>query len=289
MKKIWVTGSKGQLGTELYEQREKFGNFEFLFTDVKELDLTDKKKIIKFVSKRKPDFIVNCAAYTAVDRAEKEQLAAFMVNRDVPAYLAEAASGNGSVLIHISTDYVFDGTASRPYTEKDSPNPISVYAKSKYAGELAALKYNRSMIIRTSWLYSKQGSNFVKTIYKLAQEKTSLNIVDDQIGNPTSAADLASAILNVTGKVYQVGNNYHGIFHYSNEGICSRYEFASEIINLSGAGCTVAPIKTSQYPLPASRPLYSALDKQKIKDVFGLKIPGWKDSLKTVLAQLTNT
>jgi len=286
MKKIWVTGSKGQLGTELFNQRERLKNFEFAFTDLKELDLTDKKKILKFTEKKKPDVIINCAAYNAVDKAEQEVVNAFNINRDVPAYLVEAASDNGSILIHISTDYVFDGTATKPYTEEDSPNPVSVYAKSKYAGEIAAQKYNKCMTIRTSWLYSVHGTNFVKTILRLAREKDSFDMVDDQQGNPTSATDLAGAIISVIEKIYQTGKGTNGIFHYSNEGICSRYEFATEIINLSGLKCKVNPIKTNQYPLPASRPMYSALDKRKIKEVFGLEIPEWQESLKKVVGHL---
>ena len=279
MKKIWVTGSKGQLGTELNIKHQKLQEYHFLFTDIEELDLTKKQAVAEFVKSEKPSVIINCAAYTAVDKAESEPEKAFLLNRDIPANLTEAAANINATVIHMSTDYVFEGTKQQPYVETDKPYPISVYAESKYAGELEVQKTGRNLIIRTSWLYSAHGGNFVKTMLRLGKEKREISVVNDQFGTPTSAADLAEAILIIIQKILEPGNNFGGIYHYSNEGMCSWFEFASEIMRLAELNCKVNPIKTDEYPLPAKRPLYSVMDKSKIKRDFGISILDWKDSL----------
>ncbi len=283
MNKIWITGSKGQLGTELFLQHTKLANYKFLFTDIEELDLTDRNAVLEFTKKEKPKVIVNCAAYTAVDKAEEEPEKTLLLNRDIPVHLTEAAIAVDATLIHISTDFVFDGSNKQPYKESDKPVPLSVYAESKYAGELEVLKNKDNIIIRTSWLYSPHGNNFMKTMLRLGKEKEEIGVVSDQFGTPTSAVDLADAILRTINKILTSDKNYGGIYHYSNKGMCSWYEFAVEIMKLSDLKCRVKPLTTSEYPLPAKRPSYSVMDKSKIKHEFKLKIPEWKDSLGKVL------
>ncbi len=286
--KIWITGSKGQLGTELFLQHNKLSGYPFLFTDIDELDLTIRDEVIQFARSEKPGIIVNCAAYTAVDKAEEEPEKAFQLNRDIPAHLTEAATLINAVLVHISTDYVFDGNGKRPYRETDKPNPISLYAQSKYAGELEARKRNENIIIRTSWLYSPHGSNFLKTMIRLGKEKEEIHVVNDQFGTPTSATDMADAILQIIQKISDTGKNYGGIYHYSNEGECSWYEFAQEIMKQAKLKCKVNPVPTHRYPRPAKRPMYSVMNKSKIKHVFGIEIPEWQDSLKKLVNILKN-
>ena len=283
MNTIWITGSKGQLGTELYLQHEALTGLKFLFTDIEELDLTNKNAVLKFTQKEKPAFIVNCAAYTAVDKAEEEPEKAFLINRDIPANLTAAALSVNAILSHMSTDFVFDGTQSRPITENELPNPQSKYAESKYAGEKEVLKSDKNLVIRTSWLYSPYGRNFMKTMLRLGKEKEEIGVVNDQTGTPTSATDMAGAILRIIQKISGSEKNYGGIYHYSNEGFCSWFDFATEIMKLAGLNCRVKPISTQEYPLPANRPAYSVLDKSKIKSVFGLNIPDWKESLSLML------
>lgn len=283
MNTIWIAGSKGQLGTELYLQHKTLAGFKFLFTDIEELDLTDKNAVPEFAQKEKPGFIVNCAAYTAVDKAETEPEKAFLLNRDIPANLTEAAQFINATLIHISTDFVFDGTQNRPITEDEQPNPQSVYAESKYAGEQEVLKSDKNLVIRTSWLYSPHGNNFMKTMLRLGKEREEIGVVNDQTGIPTSAADLVSALLHIIQKISGSEKKFGGIYHFSNEGFCTWFEFASEIMKLTGLDCRVKPITTEEYPLPAKRPAYSVMDISKIKSVFGLNIPGWKESLSEVL------
>lgn len=284
MQTIWVTGSKGQLGTEISLQKDALKNARFLFTDIEELDLEDEAAVLNFAKKEKPSIIINCAGYTAVDKAEEEQDKAFMLNCIVPAYLSKAAELSEGTLIHISSDYVFDGTIKRPLSEEDSPNPQSAYGKSKLAGEKEALKNESNLVIRTSWLYSAHGNNFVKTMLRLGKERDEINVVADQFGSPTSAGDLAGAILEISKQILEGKKNCGGIYHYSNEGECNWYEFASEIMKLSGLRCKVNPIGTDQYPLPAKRPGYSVFNKSKIKSAFGIDIPHWKDSLAQNIA-----
>ncbi len=286
MKKILITGANGQLGIELKHISREFNGFSYVFTDIDSLDLTDNRALNVFFNKNHFDYIINCAAYTAVDKAETEPDKAFEINANVTARLTQICEKNDCRLIHLSTDYVFDGKLSVPYTEEDIALPQSVYGKSKLAGEEEVLKNKQNIVIRTSWLYSAHGNNFLKTILKVGKERKSLNVVFDQAGTPTSATDLARAILIVCTKIDADINNYGGIYHYSNEGVCSWYDFAVEIVELAGLDCKVVPVTTDRYPLPARRPPYSVLNKGKIKSAFSLEIPHWKSSLRKILVKL---
>lgn len=284
MANILVTGAGGQLGCEL----KKIGFSpldEVFYTDVAELDITDKKAVEDYVSRNDIDTIVNCAAYTAVDRAEEEPDRAELINVKAVENLADVAMREGCLLVHVSTDYVFDGMASEPYTEKSPVNPQSVYGHTKLAGERAIKRSGcLAIIIRTAWLYSEFGNNFVKTMLRLAKEKEELNVVSDQVGTPTYAADLAAAIVCVLADDCVVEKT--GIYHFSNEGICSWYEFAQEIMQLSGEKCKVNAIATADYPTKAHRPAYSVLDKTKIKEKFGVSVPEWKEALGRMMERM---
>ena len=272
-----ITGCKGQLGTELSRLLP-----DAICADVDVLDITDENAVKNFVRDNNIDVIINCAAYTAVDKAESDIELATKINVDGPRNLAKT----GAKIIHISTDYVFDGTGHMPYTTDEKTNPVSVYGKTKRAGEIAVLENNSvAVVIRTAWLYSPYGNNFVKTMRRLGGEKTEINVVADQIGTPTYAADLADAIVKI---IPQMNIKNSGIYHFTNEGVCSWYDFANEIIGLSNLNCLVNPIKSSQYPTPAARPFYSVLDKEKIKSVFGINIKHWKDGLKRCIYELEN-
>lgn len=272
--KILVTGANGQLGTELQKLLPNA-----IFADIDVLDITDVEAVRKFVTDNQIDTIVNCAAYTAVDKAEDDIELAQKINEYGPRNLALS----GAKIVHISTDYVFDGTNHKPYLPEDEANPVSVYGKTKRAGELAVLDNAKvAVVIRTAWLYSAHGNNFVKTIRRLGAEKESLNVVADQTGSPTYAGDLAQAIVTI---LPQMNETNKGIYHYTNEGVCSWYDFATEIMNLSGLACEVKPIPSSAYPTKATRPFYSVLSKEKIKNVFNIEIPHWKESLVKCLKQ----
>jgi dTDP-4-dehydrorhamnose reductase len=286
-KNILITGSKGQLGSELGKLYAQYPQFRFFSTDVDELDLTQKEAVSMFVAENKIDYIVNCAAYTAVDRAEDDVDLCYKINRDAVRNLAEAAKGKAKI-IHVSTDYVFDGNADSPYKETDAVNPQSVYGKSKCDGEEVLLTTNsESIIIRTAWLYSTFGNNFVKTMIRLGKEKPELNVVCDQQGTPTYAADLAQAILSILDYSEKTNTFHSGIYHYTNEGITSWFEFTEKIHQLAGiTTCSVHPIPTDQYPTKAKRPMYSVLDKGKIKKTFGIVIPEWEVSLRKCIHQL---
>ena len=269
-----ITGSNGQLGSELKKLLP-----EAVFADVDMLDITDAEAVKNFVKAKNIDTIINCAAYTAVDKAEDEPELARRINVDGPANLA----ASGAKLIHISTDYVFDGCGHRPYKPDDEACPVSVYGKTKLEGEKKVLeRAETAVIIRTAWLYSEFGNNFVKTMRRLGAEKESLNVVSDQIGTPTYAFDLAQAIVNI---LPQLSSEKKGIYHFTNEGISSWYDFAVEIMAISRLKCKVLPIPTEAYPTKAKRPFYSVLDKSKIKNTFNLDIPYWKESLKKCLQQ----
>ena len=273
--KILITGSRGQLGTELSKLLP-----DAMLTGTAELDITDSDAVQKFVKEKGIGTIVNCAAYTAVDKAEDDVALAEKVNVLGPENLAKT----GCKIVHISTDYVFDGKGYRPYTTEDETKPVSVYGKTKRAGELAVLKNAKeAVIIRTAWLYSPYGNNFVKTMRRLGAEKESLNVVADQVGTPTYAADLAAAIVKV---LPQISEKTKGIYHFTNEGVCSWYDFATEIMDESGLKCQVNPIPTSAYPTRAVRPAYSVLDKSKIKNTFGVKIAHWKHALQRCQKEL---
>lgn len=277
MNNILVTGGNGQLGSELKEITPNFPDFNFLFTDVKELDITDHKAVKNFIENNNINVIINCAAYTAVDKAEAVPELADAINHLAVANFAQIAKDKNIKLIHISTDYVFDGTNHKPYVETDTPNPQSVYGKTKLDGELAMRKINHanSIIIRTSWVYSRFGNNFVKTMLRLAETKDEISVVSDQVGTPTNAADLALAILTI---LPQIENNSPEIYHYSNEGVCSWFDFVKAIFEIKGITIKVNPICSAQYPTPAKRPYYSVLSKNKIKNKYCLTIQHWLDS-----------
>lgn len=276
--KILITGANGQLGTELSRILP-----DAMLTNTKTLDITDWFAVKEFVSDNNIDTIINCAAYTAVDKAETDKDKAVAVNIIGPKNLAMT----GAKLFHISTDYVFDGKNFCPYTPTDKASPVSVYGKTKYNGELAVLKNAKtSIIIRTAWLYSPYGNNFVKTMRRLGSEKEQINVVADQIGSPTYAADLAQAIINI---LPQIKDSQKGIYHFTNEGVCSWYDFASAIMEESNLNCQVNPIPSSAYPTKAQRPFYSVLDKSQTKQDFGLKIAHWKDGLKRCIQELDKT
>ena len=283
--KILVTGSNGQLGNELRLLAPAYPDFTFIFTDVAELDITSEPAVEMLVQHEKPAVIINCAAYTAVDKAEQEDNLAFLINATAVGNLARVASKYDAVLIHISTDYVFDGKGHKPYMEDDPTNPVSLYAKSKHAGEQQVQSYaSKALIIRTSWLYSEFGNNFVKTMMKYGKERGLLNVVFDQTGTPTYARDLAKIILDIIHK--QPVYNGVEVFHYSNEGVTSWYDFAKTIIELSGIACKINPIETKDYPLPATRPFYSVFNKSKIKQRFQIEIPYWRDSVNECIKRL---
>lgn len=282
MNNILVTGAEGQLGSEIKKISDKLSDYHFIFTNKSTLNIYEKNKLCSFIEENKIKSIINCAAYTNVDKAESDAELCEKVNSIAPQYLAEVAKLYKCKFIHISTDYVFDGNSFKPYLTNDTPNPQSKYGETKLLGELAINKVNpeNSIIIRTSWVYSSFGNNFVKTMLRLEKERDELNIIYDQIGTPTFAGDLAEAILKILPKI----NNKHvEVFHYSNEGVSSWYDFATAIFELSDSKCKVKPIKSSQFPTIAKRPLYSVLDKTKIKETYQINIPYWRESLKKCL------
>jgi dTDP-4-dehydrorhamnose reductase len=284
---ILITGANGQLGNELKVISKSFWGYEFIFTDIDKLDLTNLQQTEEFIKKTKPDWIINCAAYNLVDKAESEPEAAMLVNGTAIKNITDVIKGSECRFIHISSDYIYDGAANIPYNEYSVPNPASAYGRSKLAGEKFALNHQGSMIIRTSWLYSSFGNNFVKTILKNAREKESLKVVFDQTGTPTYAADLAGSIMHIVAGV--IRNQFAlnaGIYNYSNEGVCSWYDFAVEIVQEAGLKCKVLPILTKDYKTTAQRPAFSVMDKSKIKENYGLVIPYWRDSLKKCLKLL---
>lgn len=285
MKNILITGSKGQLGSEIRDRASLYPDYNFIFTDIEELDLTNKLDVASFFNENNISTCVNCAAYTAVDKAEDDRELALLVNFKAVQILSEACHKHNAFLIHISTDYVFDGKHYKPYEETNPPSPDSYYGLTKLKGEEAVFSYcEDAIIIRTSWLYSAYGNNFVKTMLRLGKEKDEIGVVSDQIGTPTYAGDLANAILNI------VANHKKGaaneIYHYSNEGAISWYDFAKAIMAEAGLQCKVNTIESKDFPAKANRPFYSVLSKTKIKNDYQLEIPYWLDSLKIVLKKL---
>lgn len=285
MSNILVTGANGQLGNELRKLSVTGLSRRFFFTDVADLDITDSRAVEEFVTEQKIQVVINCAAYTAVDKAEDDEITATKINAVAVKILAEACRDRQATLIHISTDYVFDGCAHHPYKEDHYVSPRSAYGRSKLAGEEAALTNPETVVIRTSWLYSAFGNNFVKTMLRLGKERESLNVIFDQVGTPTYAADLAEAIMAVVDAGEQ-NNLKRGIFHFSDEGVCSWYDFAHEIMQLAGLKCKVNPIETKDFPSPTERPAYSVLNKARIKAAYGIEIPHWRDSLVRCLEEL---
>ena len=282
--KILVTGAKGQLGRELQMLAAVNPEYDFLFTDRTQLPVENEQQVDAFFATHQPTWCINCAAYTAVDKAESEKDAAFRINGDAPGYLAAACRRHDARLIHISTDYVFDGNSATPLKENDPTGPINTYGASKLAGEQKALENNpgATVIIRTAWVYSEFGNNFVKTMIRLMKERPAINVVDDQLGSPTYAADLAAAILHIVASPHFTP----GIYHYSNEGQITWYQFAIAIHERIGSTCTVNPIPSSQFPTPARRPHYSLLDKTLIRNTYQLAIPAWETGLETCLNRL---
>lgn len=282
---ILVTGANGQLGNEMRALSAENPQHTYFFTDVQELDICNEEAVQAYVSNNEIDIIVNCAAYTAVDNAEDNPELCDRLNNIAPGYLARAARGRGAAMIQISTDYVFDGTAHTPYTEEEPTCPDSVYGSTKLAGEQNVLDCcERAMVIRTAWLYSIYGNNFVKTMIRLGKERQSLGVIFDQIGTPTYANDLARAIYAAINK-----GVVRGVYHFSNEGVCSWYDFTVAIHRLAAiVSCKVKPLHTAEYPSKAARPHYSVLDKTKIKNTFDIEIPHWEESLKRCIALLND-
>jgi dTDP-4-dehydrorhamnose reductase len=285
---ILITGANGQLGNELKIVSKNFYGYDFIFTDIETLDITNHEQMSGYISETRPDWIINCAAYNLVDRAESEPDIAMNLNGFGVNNIAEIIRGTECRLIHISSDYVYDGKSNVPYAETAPVNPISAYGRSKLAGEKYALHHNGSMVIRTSWLYSSFGNNFVKTILRNAREKESLQVVFDQAGSPTYAADLAGAILYIISGV--IRNQFAlnaGIYNYSNEGVCTWYDFATEIIHEAGLKCQVNPVLTKDFIQASERPAYSVMNKNKIKENYDISIPYWRTSLKQCMKLLT--
>lgn len=286
--KILITGAHGQLGREIQRQQKLLRpGSTFYFTDIEELDIISPQELEKYTRENQIDTIVNCAAFTDVDGAESDPESAWLINDTAVGNLARLARENHMRLIHVSTDYVFDGHHYKPYQETDTPRPQGVYGKSKLAGEKRIRDNQAGMIVRTAWLYSPYGKNFVKTISRLVREKEELKVVYDQIGNPTHAGDLAHAILQILKKSPEK-HPLSGIYHYANEGVCSWYDFAQEIARLYGSSCLIHPIESKDWRTPAPRPHYSVFNKQKIKDHFSIRIPYWRDSLGQMLEEGQN-
>ena len=280
---ILLTGCNGQLGNEIQLLEKDYGQHRFFNTDVAELDITNQLAVADFVGRNEIDGIINCAAYTAVDKAEDNKELCTTLNTVAPAYLAAAVEKRGGWIVQVSTDYVFNGKAHKPYVETDTPSPDSVYGSTKLAGELGVQKFcKRAMVIRTAWLYSTFGNNFVKTMIRLGKERAELGVVFDQIGTPTYAGDLAKAIMTAVEKGIKPG-----VYHFSNEGVTSWYDFTKAIHRIAGiTTCKVRPIHTSEYPTPANRPHFSVLDKTKIKETYDMEIPYWEDSLHKCIEKL---
>lgn len=280
MKKILVTGCHGQLGSSLRRELGRYPEIETVYTDYEELDITDREAVERFLCDGKFDIIVNCAAYTAVDKAETDEILCSALNTGAVGNLGEAAVKSKSKVIHISTDYVFSGQGFRPYEENDEPYPQSIYGRTKLEGEALLSSFcQNAIIIRTAWLYSEFGKNFVKTMLNLADTRDEINVVADQIGSPTYAGDLADAICHII----RHDDWRPGIYHFTDEGVASWYDFTKAIFELTGRTTRVNPIATSAYPTPAKRPLYSVLSKAKIKKTFHIDIPYWRDSLRKCL------
>lgn len=288
MLNILITGSNGQLGSEMRLRGPKSAaasGDNYIYTDVAELDITDAGAVRWFIAENKIDVIVNCAAYTNVDKAEDDATAADLINHKAAGILATAAAVSGATLIHISTDYVFQGAGCLPCREEEPTAPLGVYGRTKLAGEQAiAASGCNYLIFRTAWLYSEFGGNFVKTMLKLTSERKSLNVVFDQVGTPTYAGDLADAIVGIIGGRRYAGNE--GIYHFSDEGVCSWYDFAVEIARMAGNTCDIRPCHSDEFPSKVRRPSFSVLDKTKVKQTFGLRIPHWRDSLAVCLEKI---
>lgn len=287
MSNVLVTGASGQLGREIKKIRNSFKQI-YSFTDIDELDVSNKEVVAAYLSAHPTEYIINCAAYTDVDGAESEPGLAMKMNHDVLVNLKECLEEHpGTRLIHISTDYIFKGDILRPLKEDDKPEPLSVYGRTKLEGEKVLYGHPRALIIRTSWLFSVFGKNFVKSMINRMDQRTDLRVVFDQVGTPTYAEDLARAIMQIISDVESGTSDFiPGIFHYSNEGVCSWYDLAMEVCRLINCKGQILPVETSEYPLPASRPVYSVLNKSRIKEVYGVAVPYWRDSLEKCIKNL---
>ncbi|HRH60652.1 MAG TPA: dTDP-4-dehydrorhamnose reductase [Chitinophagaceae bacterium] len=284
---ILISGSNGQLGKELQDAVASNNNFNFIFCSREEMDITNFIALEKKFDEVQPTFFINAAAYTAVDKAETEQEAAYTNNAEAVGNIARLCSRFQTKLIHVSTDYVFNGQSNVPYKEDDNCDPVNYYGYTKWLGEKLALENNdNTIIIRTSWVYSAYGNNFVKTMLRLMKERKEINVVNDQFGSPTYAKDLSEAILQIVQQQLQNKNTATGIFHFSNDGIINWYDFATEIKNLMGFDCVIHPIASSQYKTAAKRPAYSGLSKEKIQRVYGIQLQDWKKSLQICLERL---
>jgi dTDP-4-dehydrorhamnose reductase len=289
MTTILVTGASGQLGSEIRERSIRYSGYNFIFTDTGELDITDGKATASFITETAPSWVINCAAYTAVDKAEEEEALATLINGKGVENIVNALTGSSCRLIQLSTDYVLDGSSPMPYGEDAPVSPASAYGRSKAAGEKAALLWPHTMVIRTSWLYSSYGNNFIKTVLGKAGSSQRIDVVFDQTGSPTYAADLASAILEIiSGSIQNRHLFVPGIFNYSDEGVCSWYDIATEIVAAAGSDCKVNPVRSTAYPSRVKRPAFSVLDKSKIKETYNLSIPYWRTSLGICLTKINN-
>lgn len=282
MNRILVTGANGQLGNEIRVLAREYPEVSFCFTDYDTLDVTDSSAVELFLTDYRPETVINCAAYTAVEKAETEKEKAFLLNALAPGILARVCGQIAARFIHISTDYVFDGTQSIPYKENDPVHPLGVYGTTKAEGEINCLRYPGTIVIRTSWLYSSFGANFVKTMLRLGRENKKISVVYDQTGTPTYAGDLAQVVLKIVAKPLEK-SQIQGIYHYSNEGVCSWYDFALAIHRLAGISCEVEPVRSDKFSGKVTRPSYTVLDKSKIKSIFGISIPYWMESLAECL------
>ena len=285
MLNILITGANGQLGSSLRQLGSVSPN-NYLATDVAELDITDAGAVLQTVKEQRIDVIVNCAAYTNVEKAEEDEPTADLLNHKAAAYLAAAAKETGATLIHVSTDYVFDGTGHTPYTEDMATSPLGAYGRTKLAGEEAVKASGcRYLILRTAWLYSEYGNNFLKTMLRLTSERETLRVVFDQVGTPTYAGDLALAIFSLIEAGRYAGNE--GVYHFTDEGVCSWYDFTKKIAELAGhTACDIRPCHSNEFPSPVKRPAYSVLDKTKVKETFGINIPYWTDSLRKCMENM---
>lgn len=283
---ILVTGKQGQLGWELMQLAATYHQYDIVFFDRTALDITDTLAVAACVEKHQPAYFVNCAAYTAVDKAETAQTSAYQINAAAPGAIAGICRKDGIVFITISTDYVFNGNGTKPYATEDPTDPVNYYGYTKQLGEQMAMANNpATVIIRTSWVYSSHGNNFVKTMMRLMKERDSLNVVADQQGSPTYAYDLALAIMDIIGQL-EKGNRQYGIFHFSNTGITNWYEFAKAIRDNAGLSCTLNAITTAEYPTPAKRPMYSVMDTNKIHVVYGIEMRDWKTALNACMQKM---
>jgi dTDP-4-dehydrorhamnose reductase len=283
---VLITGARGQLGQSLQYIAPNYPEINFVFCDSKDLDITNLENVKLAFNQFKPDFCINTAAYTAVDKAESEPEKAHLINVTGPKNLANACKEFNAPLIHISTDFVFDGTSQKPYNEEDKPNPMGVYGQTKLDGEKAIQAIlDNHIIIRTSWVYSQFGNNFMKTMLRLGNEKDSLSVVNDQIGTPTNAVDLAETVIKIIicSGLSVPHSGARGLFNFSNEGQCSWYDFAKKIFEINNIKIDLKPIETSSYPTPAQRPAYSVLDKSKIRNTFGIEIKNWRESLENIV------